>query len=110
MTIEEIQKGIDFIKTEDKEATGYAILINGNRFQTAKGKCIWKLKNHASTAFRLDVEPKLQRMVKYRLMTEPGYSGNYFRNREYRDCFQDFKQYLIDNNILKIVELSESHG
>ena len=107
MTSEEIEKGIEFLRTENKEATAYAILINGNRFKTEKGKSVWKQKNHATTALRFDVEPKLQRMVKLRLIQEPNYDGTYYRNPEYKNCFNDFKQSLLDRGILQIIKLSE---
>lgn len=107
MTIEEIERGIRFLRTEDKEPTAYAILINGRRFKTQKGKSVWKQRNHATTALRFDVEPKLQRMVKTRIMSEPNYDGKYYSNPEYRNCFNDFKEYLLNNSIMEIIKLSE---
>ena len=107
MTQDEIERGLEYLRTEESEPSAYAILINGRRFKTQKGKSVWKQRNHATTALRFDVEPKLQRMVKTRIMAEPNYDGRYYGHPEYRNCFNDFKQHLLDNGILEIIKLSE---
>lgn len=106
MLTSEIEESLSYIKTEDNADEAYVILINGKRFTTCKGKSIWKKKNHASAAFNNEIAHKVKRLVKERLIKEPDYDGRYYKNPEYAKAFEDFKNYLVNNNIMQIVKLS----
>lgn len=80
----------------------WIILINGERYKTGKGKSVWKKRNHASSAFRNDMEWLIQSMTKTKL----GIVDRYSTVPEYKYAFENFRDQLISEGILKLVQIN----
>jgi len=105
----EIEEVVNSFDLKDEFPEAWIILINGKVFKTSGSKKnLWRKKRYASRAFRMDVEHKIQRIVRGRIINSPDWDGGkygYYTNKDYENAYEDFKKYLIDNGILEFVKV-----
>lgn len=89
-------------KVNNEEA--WVILFDNQRYKTKKGKSLWKKRNHASSAFRNDMEQEINKIIKLKLGL---YSLHTYQVPECKFAFENFRDALISNGRLKIVNINE---
>lgn len=109
------------VSNEDSSPS-YKILLGGKLYVTSKGKSVWKAKNHAASAMRNDlnwtvVQYTLDRIVESRGLTPHetkwgvyvDKDGNLIARssiKEICNAYDNFLQYLKDNNLIEIVKIN----
>lgn len=89
----------------DEPVKGYAIRINGRTFTTDKGKILWKKRNHATSAFRMALEFRVRNNVFSKLHNQGLSTTEIYRNEEYKNAWNNFWKYLVDNSLIQIIEI-----
>lgn len=105
-TNEEIEEALGYIQTKDCNNEAWIILINGERFVTAKGKSVWKQKNHASSAFTNEMTGAACEIVRRKLIAS-GESLNIWRNPKYQSAVSDLKKALVERGIMEYVKITD---
>lgn len=105
-TNEEIEEALEYIQTKDCNNEAWIILINGERFVTAKGKSVWKKKNHASNAFTNEMTIVASDIVRRRLL-DLDENIVVWRNPEYQNATFDLKKALVERGIMEYVKITD---
>ena len=83
-------------KRESRIGSVWIIKVNGDVYVTSSGKCGWKQKNHAKSAFKLDFN-----MLAYNLADK--YKVTYYTHRN--KLWNDFLSELERKGVIEFVEV-----
>lgn len=103
---EDYQRILSTMRVENNREA-WIIEINGARFVTTKGKSVWKKRQHAASAFNNEMAGSIKVAARAKLASM-GYNSYFEMSHypEYRNTWQDFKKYIVENGIYKEIKLT----